>query len=285
MQEDLNFLLTNRIPRALTTRFVGWLGKIEDPIVRSVCIGAFCFFAEVELADAAKSDFRSLHDCFIRELKPGARPVESDPSIVASPCDALVGACGRVDGNQLIQAKGSPYTLEDLLVDPELVRRCTGGTYVTLRLTSGMYHRFHAPHDLRVRRVDYISGDTWNTNAIALDRVEKLFCKNERAVVRCTLEAADQELILVPVASILVASIKLHCIPALLHLRYGGPTRFECDAAFSKGQEMGWFELGSTIIVFAPSVFTLCGGVEPGAIMRQGRPLLRLPTKAPRTHR
>jgi phosphatidylserine decarboxylase len=184
-----------------------------------------------------------------------------------------------VDGNQLIQAKGFPYTLEDLLVDPQLVRRYQGARYVTLRLTSSMYHRFHAPHDLRVSRVDYISGDTWNTNPIALKRVEKLFCKNERAVVRCTLEAGGHEIVLVPVASILVASIKLHCLPVLLHLLHEGPNTFACDARFSKGQEMGWFELGSTIIVFAPRELALCDGLQPGSLISQGEPLLRLPSR------
>jgi phosphatidylserine decarboxylase len=277
LQEDLNFLLTNRIPRAAATRFIGWFGKLESPLLRRPSIAAWRLFGDVDLSDAAKSEFASLHDCFIRELKPGARPIDPDPSILASPCDALVGACGKVEDDQLIQAKGFPYTLEDLLIDPELVRRHAGARYLTLRLTSSMYHRFHAPHDLRVERVDYISGDTWNTNPIALKRVERLFCKNERAVVRCTLSASGHQLTLVPVASILVASIKLHCLPSLLHLRHQGPTRFDCDARFAKGQEMGWFELGSTIIVFAPPELAPCPGVVPGAVMRQGQPLLRLP--------
>jgi phosphatidylserine decarboxylase len=277
MQEDLNFLLTNRIPRGLATRFVGRISRIEKPLFSRAAIALWRFFGDVDLDDAARTDFGSLRDCFIRELKPGARPVDADPSTVVSPCDAQVGACGPIDGETLIQAKGFPYSLRDLLVDPDLVRRYTGATYVTLRLTSGMYHRFHAPHDLRVDRVDYVSGDTWNTNPIALKRVEKLFCRNERAVVHCTLDATGDEIVLVPVASILVASIRLHCLPELLHLRHRGPNRFDCVARFAKGQEMGWFELGSTIIVFAPKGFTLAPGVEPGAIMRQGRPLLVLP--------
>ena len=107
--------------------------------------------------------------------------------MLVSPCDAIVGASGRVEGDQLIQAKGFPYTLADLLLDPELVSLYRDGRYVTLRLSSSMYHRFHAPHDCRVEQVTYISGDTWNTNPIAIRRVERLFCKNERAVLRTRL--------------------------------------------------------------------------------------------------
>ncbi|HVZ73909.1 MAG TPA: archaetidylserine decarboxylase [Polyangia bacterium] len=277
LQEDLNFLLTNRIPRAAVTRFFGWFGKIENPIIRDLSIGVWRLFTEVNLDDAAKTEFRSLHDCFIRELKDGARPIDPDPAILTSPCDAIVGAAGQVEGDQLIQAKGLPYTLADLLRDPELVDLYRDGQYVTLRLSSSMYHRFHAPHDLRVERVNYVSGDTWNTNPITVKRVERLFCKNERAIVRTRLGANGALLTLVPVASILVASIRFHFLDVLFHLKYRGPEVVACDAPFAKGQEMGWFELGSTIIVFAPKGFALCPGVETGTMIRMGQPLLRMP--------
>jgi phosphatidylserine decarboxylase len=151
------------------------------------------------------------------------------------------------------------------------------GCYVTLRLTSSMYHRFHAPHDCRLERVTYISGDTWNVNPIALKRVEKLFCKNERAVLQTRLAAAGHRITLVPVAAILVASIRLHVLDTVRYLRCLGRNPVSCNAAFSKGQEMGWFEHGSTIIVFAPNGFTLCENVQKGMHLRMGQPLMRLP--------
>src|SRR5262245_5471560 len=95
-QEDLNFLLTNRIPRQLATRFIGWFSKIEQPLVRSLSIGAWRLFSDVDLSEAKKTHFKSMHDCFTRELKQGARPINADPANLTSPCDAIVGACGRV---------------------------------------------------------------------------------------------------------------------------------------------------------------------------------------------
>src|SRR5215813_3261576 len=92
-QEDINFLLTNRIPRRLLTQFMGWFSKIEQPLVRNTSIGVWRFFSGLDLSEAKKRDFRSMHECFIRELKEGARPVDSDPGILVSPCDAIVGAC------------------------------------------------------------------------------------------------------------------------------------------------------------------------------------------------
>jgi len=138
-----------------------------------------------------------------------------------------------------------------------------------------MYHRFHAPADCVVEGVNYVAGDTWNVNPIALKRVERLFCKNERAIIRCRLGPPGQRLTLVPVAAILVASIRLHCIAPLLSMEYRGPNLFACDARYAKGEEMGWFEHGSTIIVFAPPGFALCDGRAEGTRIRMGEALLR----------
>jgi len=276
-QEELNFLLTNRIPRRLLTQFVGWFSQIEQPLVRDLSIRVWGFFSGLDLSEAKATRFRSMHDCFIRELKPGARPIDQDPAVLVSPCDAIVGACGRVVGTELFQIKGFPYRLEELLGDPQLVAAHRNGRYVTLRLTASMYHRFHAPHDCRVEQVTYISGDTWNVNPIALKRIEKLYCKNERALLRTRLAAGGHIVTLVPVAAVLVASIRLHFLDVLLSLQHRGPNVFACDAPFRKGEEMGWFQHGSTIIVFAPDGFALCEDVQEGATIRMGQRLMRLP--------
>jgi len=281
-QEDLNFLLTNRVPRIALTRFMGWFSQVRQPLVRTLSIKAWQLFAELDLSDAKKRRFDSLHDCFIRELKPGARPVDHDPGVLASPCDAIVGACGPVDGLTVFQAKGFPYTLPELFgADPQAFAPYRDGCYVTLRLTSSMYHRFHAPHDCQVQHVTHHAGDTWNVNPIALKRVEKLFCKNERAVLHTRLVVEGQPgghpIALVPVAAILVASLRLHWLDTLLGVDYRGPDELPCDARFKKGQEMGWFQHGSTIIVFAPRGFALEAGVVVGAAMRMGQALMRLP--------
>jgi phosphatidylserine decarboxylase len=275
-QEDLNFLLTNRIPRRLATQFVGWFSKIEQPLVRDLSIAAWRLFSGLDLAEAKKTQFRSMHDCFTRELKDGARPIARDANIVASPCDAIVGACGAVEGTRLYQIKGFPYALDDLLCDPELAAAHRDARYVTLRLTSAMYHRFHAPHDCRVGQVDYISGDTWNVNPIALKRVERLFCRNERVVLRMRL-ANGRLVTLVLVAAVLVACVRLRFLDVPLNLRHRGANVFACDAALRKGEEMGWFEQGSTAILFAPPDFSLCEQVHEGAMIRMGEPLMRMP--------
>ena len=277
-QEDINFLLTNRIPRAAITRFMGWFSKIENPFVRDFSIACWRLFSDLDLSEARKTEFKSLHDCFTRELKPGLRPFDWDPAVVASPSDGIVGAFGRIADTELFQVKGAPYALLDLLGDPQLVDQHRNGCFITLRLTSSMYHRFHAPQDARIERVTLIHGDTWNVNPIALKRVERLFCKNERAVIRTRLSTGEA-LTLVPVAAILVASIRLHFLDLTLNAQTRGPTVFPCDVEVRKGDELGWFEHGSTIIILAPGDFEFSKNVADGARVRAGEPLIRRPEK------
>ena len=276
--EDLNFLLTNRIPRRLATRFMGWFSGIEQPLVRDLSIWVWRLFTDLDLSDAKTMRFKSLHDCFTRELKPDARTIDEDPDTLVSPCDAIVGAGGAIAGTRVFQVKGFPYDLADLLGDRALCDAFRDGTYVTLRLTSAMYHRFHAPHDCRVEAVTYMTGDTWNVNPIALQRVEALFCKNERAAVQLHLDASGATVALVPVAAILVASMRFNFLN--IDLRAKGACTMSCDVPLKKGAEMGWFEHGSTIIVLAPTGFSLDATVEEGRRIRMGEPLMRLPTAA-----
>jgi phosphatidylserine decarboxylase len=276
-QEDLNFLLTNRIPRRLATRFMGWFSRIEHPLVCRLSLGVWRLFSDIDLSDAKETRFRSLHHCFTRQLQEGARPIAMDPEVLVSPCDAIVGASGTVEGDQVLQIKGLSYSLEELLTDKQHAAKFRNGRYLTSRLTSSMYHRFHAPHDCRVTSVTHIPGDTWNVNPIALKRVERLFCKNERALIRTTLSRGGYDLTLVPVAAILVAGIRLRFLDMPFIRGENGRQTFPCDASFQKGDEMGWFEHGSTIIVLAPEGFRLCDGVRDGTPIRVGQAIMRAP--------
>jgi phosphatidylserine decarboxylase len=274
-QEDLNFLLTNRVPRIALTRLMGRISRIQSPLFTRAAIAVWRLFTDLDLREAKQQRFTSIHDCFTRELREGVRPVDPRPDVLTSPCDAIVGASGTVVRGRVLQAKGMPYALADLFGPTQDASAFEGGSFVTLRLTSAMYHRFHAPHDGTVEHVTYTSGDTWNVNPIALQRVERLFCRNERALVRMRLHSGHN-IALVPVAAILVASLRLHFLHGVPYPRQRGASETSCSAAHTKGQEMGWFEHGSTIIVFAPPGFALCDGIAPGVRLRMGEALLRL---------
>lgn len=271
-QEDLNFLLTNRIPRIAATRLMGRISRIRNRRFTALAIWIWRRFTDLDLSEAQSTDFESIHHCFTRALKPGSRPIEPSPAVWCSPSDAILGACGRIEAGMVLQAKGMPYALADLVGPSVDLSPFAGGNYTTLRLTSAMYHRFHAPCDLKLEHVTYISGDTWNVNPIALARVQRLFCRNERAVLRAR-SADGTPVLIVPVAAVLVASLRLHAVDVRLHLRYRGPNEIALNAHYSKGQEMGWFEHGSTIIVVTPPGVAPLDSRAGGEVLRMGQGL------------
>ena len=235
LQEDLNFLLTNRIPRITLTRFMGWWSQLRNPLIVKASIAVWRWFTDLDLSEAKQQKFASLHECFTRELRPGLRPIDPRPEILSSPCDCIVGACGEIRDGMVFQAKGFPYTLDSLLSSTDLVQHwpsvLEGGAFVTMRLTSSMYHRFHAPCDAHLSHVTYISGDTWNVNPIALNRVKELFCKNERAVLQMkTTEGVP--FLIVPVAAVLVRTL-----PLVLHGGSGTPAD-QMRAAIAAGNSV-----------------------------------------------
>jgi phosphatidylserine decarboxylase len=274
-QEDLNFLLTNRIPRVALTRFMGWFSTLRHPWVSRPSIAVWQLFSDLNLHEARDTRFASLHDAFIRELKPGARVVDPRDDVMTSPSDAIVGAHGIIKGGRLFQAKGFSYSLEELVGSVQEAQTWQGAYFVTLRLTAGMYHRFHAPSPSTLSKVRYISGDTWNVNPIALKRVERLFCKNERACLRLDPEGGGTPIGIVAVAAILVASIRLHAIPDTLNTRFKGRRDYDCAQRYAKGDEMGWFHHGSTLILLVPPDYEPLPDWQEGSRIQMGHALFR----------
>ncbi|MDT8439610.1 MAG: archaetidylserine decarboxylase [Wenzhouxiangellaceae bacterium] len=274
-QETLNFWLTNRIPRNLLTRLAGRVSRIENRRLARALIAVWQWFADdLRLDEAETTEFNSLRDCFTRRLRPGARPIDSRADVLVSPCDAVVGAHGRIEDGQLLQAKGMVYRLDELLGDADLARRHAGGRYVTLRLKSSMYHHFHAPFDGFISRLDCIPGEVFNVNPPALKRIEALFCRNQRAVVR--MDSALGQLTLVPVAAVLVSSMRFAFAEPPPVTRRTGPYRQDLAIDVRRGQRLGHFEHGSTVIVLAGPGWQLRPELMNDETIRMGRPLMMM---------
>ncbi|MGN5375176.1 archaetidylserine decarboxylase [Sphingomonas hankookensis] len=265
--EWLNYAVTNRLPRRTLTRAMGWLSKVEQPLVARASIAVWRTFCDVDLSDAAETRWPSLHACFVRRLRPGARTFRAQGHQVAAPCDGIIVASGRIDSDSIVQAKGRRYSIAELTGGEGDAYR--GGSFVTLRLTAGMYHRFHAPQDGRVDRVRYFPGDCFNVNPPTLKRVDRLYCRNERATVRMRL-ADGTPILLVPVAAILVAAIRLTFLDTVRLLRERAEPIVTCDVPLVQGEEMGWFEHGSTIVLLLPAPFVPAAGVTTGDRVRAG---------------
>jgi phosphatidylserine decarboxylase len=264
-------MLTNRIPRLFSSWLMGKISKIKHPWFAQPALWLWYQFADLSLHEAQKQQFNSIHDCFTRALKPGVRPVDLQAK-GTSPCDGILGVHGLVENGSLLQVKGFPYAMEELLVDPVLAMKFHGHRYLTIRITASMYHRMHSPIDGVVEQVDYIHGDTWNVNPAALKRVEKLFCKNERAVLSGKT-AQGEPFAIVPVAAILVAGIRLHCTGRVFNQNDRGPQRVRTHTPIHKGEELGWFEHGSTIVLLVPPSWNIASGLQEGSRLFMGQAL------------
>lgn len=274
LAESLNFVLTNRVPRKMLTRLTRRISRIEQPQFTRFAMWVWQRVGgDLQLHEAAQKQFRSIHDCFTRELKPDQRPIDNHKDHIISPSDGIVVSYGDIDGDVILQAKGYPYTLAELIPDEVIRNRYINGKFITLRLTSTMYHRFHAPTDCVLKRVIFIPGDMWNVNAAAIKRVDKLYCKNERAVLDLDLSDPERHLAVIPIAAIAVASLKLHSIKDDLDMHYSGPTDIAPHDNYKRGEEMGYFQHGSTIIVLASDNHDFHPDISINKLMRMGQPI------------
>ncbi|MBY0399748.1 archaetidylserine decarboxylase, partial [Myxococcota bacterium] len=228
----------------------------------------------------------SLQQFFTRALAPGARPLEGGEEVLVSPCDGAWGAAGRIEKGTLLQVKGRPYRVAELIGDEGLAARYEGGQFATLYLSPRDYHRFHTPAAGHITRLVYRPGSLWPVNAIGLLGIDALFARNERICAFLDVEdsrggpsgGAGAPLAMVAVGATMVGSVRLAfdalatnrrgAVPVDRDLSVGGPV-------FARGAEWGHFEFGSTIVLLvAPGSYRL----EPrpiGTPLRLGRAIGR----------
>jgi len=264
------------LPGPLTAPVVAWLSRWEQPVAAALLIRVLTWVAgDLHLEEAAESQFPSMRACFTRRLRPGARPIDDDPRHLVSPCDGQVMAAGPVVSGLLVQAKGLTYTLENLLKDRALTAQCVDGVFITLRLTPAMYHRFHAPDTATLLDVRHVPGAAWNVNPPTVQWLPRLYVRNTRAVLPFTLHGEPSTVVLVPVGAILVSGIVLPVVPGWDNRDRHSQCIVPCRADLMRGDEIGYFEHGSTVIVLASRGVDLVEGIAEGQTVRMGQPLMR----------
>jgi phosphatidylserine decarboxylase len=207
-------------------------------------------------------EYESLGDFFTRGLRQGARTIDTDPSAITSPCDGVVAAIGTAAQGALVQAKGRNYRLADLVADDELAAQLEGGAYETIYLSPRDYHRVHTPVSGRIESYDYLPGYLWPVNPKVANRRDGLLARNERVVIR--LNSPDVgHVAVVMVGAAGVGNIRLTRGPDSAELRRSGERhKVELDLAVTRGDELGAFRLGSTVVmVFEPGKAELAGEV------------------------
>jgi phosphatidylserine decarboxylase len=245
------------LPKHWLTAVVYRLARVRVPAVKNALIRGFLKLFDVELEEVkgrVPQDFRSFNDFFIRELNDGARPVDANPAAIVSPADGTLSQAGTLRGSRILQAKGIDYSLEDLLAaDVDKAGEFSGGAFATIYLAPYNYHRVHAPVDGELVAAHYVPGDLFSVNSKTAAQVPGLFSRNER--LNLHFQTAFGPMVVVFVGALNVGSISTPWSGEVRPRKSGVVERIDVSAApqqVRKGDLLGWFNMGSTVIVLLP---------------------------------
>ena len=265
------------MPQLYLTQLAGWFAQQKWGAVTHFVIKAFAKKYNVDMNEAKKenfSDYESFNQFFIRELKDDARKINENPTALCLPADGRVSQIGHIDDDRLLQAKGHFFSLSDLLAgDEELVNTFKNGEFATIYLSPRDYHRVHMPCDATLRKMIYVPGDLFSVNPFLAEHVPNLFARNERVI--CVFDTAFGPMVQILVGATITASMSTVWAGVINPPRTGEVKvwTYQGDSAIklTKGQEMGAFQLGSTVInLFPANSVTLADHLEVDVPVRMG---------------
>jgi len=259
MSAYLFIALQRILPKHIVTALVFRIARIRRIAIKNFLIRNFirAYDVNIDEVDASVPDgYENFNAFFTRELAAGSRPVDTGSHVIASPVDGTVSAAGTIEDDMLFQAKRHRYSLKDLLAtDLQDVDAYRNGHFATIYLAPCNYHRVHAPADGRLRVARYVPGDLFSVNATTVSGVPRLFSRNERLI--CHFESADGPFMVIFVGALNVGSINTPWTGDIRPRKHGVTT--DCDlsgstisTAVAKGDLLGWFNMGSTVIVLFP---------------------------------
>jgi phosphatidylserine decarboxylase len=272
MRDKLFVGLQRLLPQHGLSRLVGWLASIEQPAVKNFLIRSFLLWFKVDMSEAAEPEptaFPSFNAFFTRALAPGVRNTPQDPAALACPVDGTVSQCTALEAGRLLQAKGFTYELAELMGGeaPDALSR---GSFATIYLAPWNYHRVHSPADARLVEMRYLPGELFSVNGATVGAVPRLFARNER--VACLFETDFGPMAVVLVGALNVGSIATTWAgqvapgpgPQAAAWRY--PEDGALQVRLARGEELGRFNMGSTVIVVLPE-----GGPQFMSEIKAGR--------------
>ncbi|MFY0991489.1 archaetidylserine decarboxylase [Halomonas sp. C05BenzN] len=266
-------LIQYPLPHHLLSRLVGRLADCRQPWLKNRLVRAFIRQFRVDMSEAVEPDptaYATFNDFFTRELKEGARPIGEG---VISPADGTLSQFGAIEAGQLFQAKGHRFSAMELLGgDGQAARRYLGGSFATVYLSPSDYHRVHMPIGGTLTEMVYVPGRLFSVNAATTRHVPNLFARNERLV--CHFDTEHGPLVVVLVGAMIVAAIETVWAGQVTPLSGEVQrTRFDTPVRFEKGEEMGRFKLGSTVVMAFAEPVAFADGIEPGAKVQMGQSL------------
>ncbi|MGN7472247.1 archaetidylserine decarboxylase [Brevibacillus sp. SAFN-007a] len=265
--------LIHRLPQNAMSRT---MGKITASRFSRLAIQRYIRHYKIDASIIEKpvTEYRTLKEFFTRRLKPGARPIASGPDVIVSPVDGTVSQLGDIAEGTLIQAKGKEFSVTELLGgSEEEAKRYYGGKFITIYLSPRDYHRIHMPVAGELVRYSYLPGRLYPVNRLGIENVDRLFARNERLVTYIQSDGLG-DMALVKVGALFVGSVKVVYNTATTNIKHGRQTNEPIAGTphLEKGDELGWFEFGSTVILLLESSqLKWAEGVEKGKSLLMGQ--------------
>ena len=256
---SLFVFLQKILPKYLLTETVRRLSRIRITWFKNFLITRFVNLYNVEIEDVARpvpDGFRTFNDFFIRELDDDARPIDTGERSIVSPVDGTVSAAGRIERDRIFQAKSIDYSLTDLLAtDTADAALFIDGAFATIYLAPYDYHRIHAPIDGELEALRYVPGALFSVNEATVRQLPGLFVRNERLI--CRFSTAAGPMLLIMVGAMNVGTINTIWTGDVRPRGKGVVDAFDirrlsAELRFEKGELLGWFNMGSTVILVVP---------------------------------
>lgn len=272
------------LPKQALTVFAGKIAGAQAGHLTTRLIRWFVARYEVNMAEAANSDiasYQSFNEFFSRPLRDGARPLAKADFIC--PVDGVISQFGAIERDQIFQAKGYHYSTTALVGgDAELAAKFQDGSFATLYLSPKDYHRIHMPCDGKLTRMIYVPGELFSVNPTTARGVPGLFARNERVV--CVFETKQGPLILVLVGATIVGSMATVWHGIVNPPRTGQVREWQYQnqpLMLKKGEEMGRFLLGSTVVLLFPkNTLTFNSDWSPARAVKMGEMMGSKPKSA-----
>lgn len=263
------------MPQKYLTQAAGWLAQQKWGVVTHFIIKLFAKKYGINMEEAAKpnfSDYATFNEFFTRLLREDARKIDENPTALCLPADGKISQCGLIDNETMLQAKGHSFSLRDLLAgDEELTSIFKNGTFATTYLSPRDYHRVHMPCDATLRKMIYVPGDLFSVNPFLNEHVPNLLARNERVI--CVFDTAFGSMVQILVGATITASISTVWAGIINPPRPNQVKVWDYDGSIQlkKGQEMGAFQLGSTVInLFQQDRVTLAEHLDVDTVTKMG---------------
>lgn len=269
------------LPHHLLSALVHWLMRIRFRPVKNLLIAVVGGIAGVDWSEARRqdyADYETFNDFFTRELQDGARVVDPDPQTFVSPSDGRISQCGRITNDRILQAKGHHYTIRSLLANDPLSAEFVNGYFHTVYLSPRDYHRVHMPADGVLQRMIHVPGRLFSVSPGTVRQVPELFARNERVI--SLFDTPHGPMAVVLVGAMLVSSMDTVWAgtitpPRGRRVQVGDWSRR--DIRLARGEEMGRFNMGSTVVLLLPpAAVASIEEFEPGDPVQMGVKLGRL---------